>query len=158
MGRNKIDIKFIDNPGRRKTTEKCRLNGLVKKAIQLSVLCDTDIIFACCTADKIVNVYSSGGLPTEQMNYYLNLIAQKNNGNVDPSFFIEEFNKEDAPKFEQRKIQYKHPNKKKKDDSKTRTKLSVDMKHTSNRSINGNQLSEQYHMSGNLPICNYYIY
>nr|AIZ95381.1 MADS35 [Erycina pusilla] len=43
MGRGKTEIKRIENSKGRKVTFSKRKNGLLKKAWELSVLCDTDI-------------------------------------------------------------------------------------------------------------------
>nr|BAD88436.1 MADS-box transcription factor CgMADS1 [Chara globularis] len=43
MGRAKIEIKRIDNATSRQVTFSKRRNGLLKKAYELSVLCDADI-------------------------------------------------------------------------------------------------------------------
>uniref|UniRef100_A0A7N1A223 Uncharacterized protein n=1 Tax=Kalanchoe fedtschenkoi TaxID=63787 RepID=A0A7N1A223_KALFE len=43
MGRGKIEIKKIENPTNRQVTFCKRRNGLMKKAYELSVLCDAEI-------------------------------------------------------------------------------------------------------------------
>ncbi|KAJ7560251.1 hypothetical protein O6H91_04G120100 [Diphasiastrum complanatum] len=43
MGRVKLEIKKIENPTNRQVTYSKRRNGLIKKAYELSVLCDIDI-------------------------------------------------------------------------------------------------------------------
>ncbi|PHT84170.1 hypothetical protein T459_12613 [Capsicum annuum] len=43
MGRAKIEIKRIENKANRGVTYSKRRKGLIKKAYELSVLCDTDI-------------------------------------------------------------------------------------------------------------------
>jgi MADS-box transcription factor len=43
MGRAKIEIKRIDNATNRQVTFSKRRNGLLKKAYELSVLCDADV-------------------------------------------------------------------------------------------------------------------
>ncbi|WCJ44528.1 Agamous-like MADS-box protein AGL104 [Euphorbia peplus] len=43
MGRVKLEIKRIENPTNRQVTFSKRRNGLIKKAYELSVLCDIDI-------------------------------------------------------------------------------------------------------------------
>ena len=41
MGRKKVSISYIDDEKERKTTFKKRRLGLLKKAMQLSIMCDT---------------------------------------------------------------------------------------------------------------------
>jgi hypothetical protein len=43
MGRVKLQIKRIENTTNRQVTFSKRRNGLIKKAYELSVLCDIDI-------------------------------------------------------------------------------------------------------------------
>ncbi|CAK9207187.1 unnamed protein product [Sphagnum troendelagicum] len=43
MGRVKLEIKKIENPTNRQVTYSKRRNGLIKKAYELSVLCDIDV-------------------------------------------------------------------------------------------------------------------
>lgn len=43
MGRVKLEIKRIDNNTNRQVTFSKRRNGLIKKAYELSILCDIDI-------------------------------------------------------------------------------------------------------------------
>ncbi|KAL3501005.1 hypothetical protein ACH5RR_035454 [Cinchona calisaya] len=50
MGRRKVEIKKIEDKNSRQVTFSKRRNGLMKKAKQLSVLCDADVavlIFSC---------------------------------------------------------------------------------------------------------------
>lgn len=43
MGRGKIEIKKIENLNNRQVTFSKRRNGLLKKAKELSVLCDAEV-------------------------------------------------------------------------------------------------------------------
>lgn len=43
MGRMKVEIKKIENVTSRQVTFSKRRNGLIKKAYELSVLCDVDL-------------------------------------------------------------------------------------------------------------------
>ena len=50
MGRGKIVIRRIDNTTNRQVTFSKRRSGLVKKAKELSVLCDAEVglmVFSC---------------------------------------------------------------------------------------------------------------
>lgn len=44
MGRVKLKIKRLENPNGRLATYAKRKNGIMKKANELSILCDVDII------------------------------------------------------------------------------------------------------------------
>lgn len=43
MGKTKMEMKHIQNPSRRQVTFSKRKNGLLKKAFELSVLCDAEV-------------------------------------------------------------------------------------------------------------------
>ncbi|XP_038684915.1 MADS-box transcription factor 6-like isoform X2 [Tripterygium wilfordii] len=43
MGRGKVELKRIENPTNRQVTFSKRRNGLLKKAFELSILCDAEI-------------------------------------------------------------------------------------------------------------------
>ncbi|GFZ08007.1 K-box region and MADS-box transcription factor family protein [Actinidia rufa] len=43
MGRGKVELKRIENPSSRQVTFSKRRNGLLKKAFELSVLCDAEV-------------------------------------------------------------------------------------------------------------------
>lgn len=64
MGRGKIEIKKIENLNSRQVTFSKRRNGLLKKAKELSVLCDAEVA---------VIIFSSTGKLYEFSNtrYYL---------------------------------------------------------------------------------------
>ena len=47
MGRVKLQIKRIKNDTNRQVTFSKRINGLVKKAYELSILCDIDLLSLC---------------------------------------------------------------------------------------------------------------
>ncbi|KAK6924680.1 Transcription factor, MADS-box, partial [Dillenia turbinata] len=42
MGRGKVELKRIENPTRRQVSFSKRKNGLLKKAFELSILCDAE--------------------------------------------------------------------------------------------------------------------
>ncbi|PHT68470.1 hypothetical protein T459_27957 [Capsicum annuum] len=44
MGRKKVEIKRIEDKSSRQATFSKRRNGLMKKAKQLSILCDVDVV------------------------------------------------------------------------------------------------------------------
>ncbi|XAR50346.1 hypothetical protein NMG60_11004640 [Bertholletia excelsa] len=43
MGRGKVELKRIENPSSRQVTFSKRRNGLLKKAFELSILCDAEV-------------------------------------------------------------------------------------------------------------------
>ncbi|KAG5523109.1 hypothetical protein RHGRI_035051 [Rhododendron griersonianum] len=43
MGRGKVELKRIENPSSRQVTFSKRRNGLLKKAYELSILCDAEV-------------------------------------------------------------------------------------------------------------------
>lgn len=43
MGRGRVELKRIENPTSRQVTFSKRRNGLLKKAFELSVLCDAEV-------------------------------------------------------------------------------------------------------------------
>ncbi|KAF4358344.1 hypothetical protein F8388_014614 [Cannabis sativa] len=45
MGRGKVELKRIENPTSRQVTFSKRRNGLLKKAFELSLLCDAELQF-----------------------------------------------------------------------------------------------------------------
>lgn len=59
MGRGKIEIKRIENNTNRQVTFCKRRNGLLKKAYELSVLCDAEVALI---------VFSSRGRVSEYAN------------------------------------------------------------------------------------------
>ncbi|KAJ0713178.1 putative transcription factor MADS-type1 family [Helianthus debilis subsp. tardiflorus] len=43
MGRGKVELKRIENPTNRQVTFSKRRDGLFKKAIELSILCEAEV-------------------------------------------------------------------------------------------------------------------
>ncbi|KAG1347753.1 putative Developmental protein SEPALLATA 1 [Cocos nucifera] len=73
MGRGRVELKRIENKINRQVTFAKRRNGLLKKAYELSVLCDAEvalIIFSsrgrlfefcsCSRRDEVFDTWSSG--------------------------------------------------------------------------------------------------
>jgi hypothetical protein len=61
MGRNKLPMKKIDNPSRRKITYSKRRDGIIKKATELSVLCDTDVGLLMFSPNGRLTTFASNG-------------------------------------------------------------------------------------------------
>jgi hypothetical protein len=71
MGRNKIPIERIQNPRNRQATFTKRKNGLFKKAIELSILCDAEIALIIVNPNNKIYQYSTtdmGELLTKYQN------------------------------------------------------------------------------------------
>lgn len=62
MGRGKIAIKRIDNPTSRQVTFSKRRNGLLKKAKELSILCDADVGVVIFSSTGKLYEYSSSSM------------------------------------------------------------------------------------------------
>uniref|UniRef100_A0A2N9EN21 MADS-box domain-containing protein n=1 Tax=Fagus sylvatica TaxID=28930 RepID=A0A2N9EN21_FAGSY len=50
MGRGKVELKRIENPTSRQVTFSKRRNGLLKKAFELSILCDAEVALVIFSA------------------------------------------------------------------------------------------------------------
>ena len=58
MGRVKLQIKKIENTTNRQVTFSKRRNGLIKKAYELSVLCDVDVALIMFSPSGRVSLFS----------------------------------------------------------------------------------------------------
>nr|KYP52919.1 MADS-box protein FLOWERING LOCUS C [Cajanus cajan] len=66
MGKKKVEIKRIENKSARQITFSKRRNGLMKKARELSVLCDAQVavvifsstgkLFELCTGERYTQI------------------------------------------------------------------------------------------------------
>ncbi|KAJ7533306.1 hypothetical protein O6H91_13G042200 [Diphasiastrum complanatum] len=75
MGRGKIEIKRIDNATSRQVTFSKRKSGLLKKAHELSVLCDAQVAAIIFSSTGKLFHYASS------RTYYLRCIAKKMTNN-----------------------------------------------------------------------------
>lgn len=85
MGRRKVQIKRIDDDRARKVTFAKRKHGLVKKAMELSLLCDCDIallIFTREKPDQRFYKYTSKGIESimEKLNTGPPVVEDRHNG------------------------------------------------------------------------------
>ncbi|KAF8049252.1 hypothetical protein N665_2263s0004 [Sinapis alba] len=62
MGRGRIEIKKIENVNSRQVTFSKRRNGLMKKANELSILCDADVAVIVFSSTGKVYDFSSGSM------------------------------------------------------------------------------------------------
>ncbi|KAI3692939.1 hypothetical protein L6452_32764 [Arctium lappa] len=73
MGRNKLPMKRIENNTSRLVTFCKRRNGLIKKAYELSVLCDIDIALIMFSPSGRLNHFSCKRRTEDVLNRYVNL-------------------------------------------------------------------------------------
>ncbi|KAL3812333.1 hypothetical protein ACJIZ3_013601 [Penstemon smallii] len=73
MGRVKLQIKKIENTTNRQVTFSKRRNGLIKKAYELSVLCDVDVALIMFSPSGRVSIFSGNRSMEEIMARYVNL-------------------------------------------------------------------------------------
>lgn len=59
MGRGKVELKRIENPTNRQVTFSKRRNGLVKKAFELSILCDAEVALLIFSSSGKVYQFAS---------------------------------------------------------------------------------------------------
>eukprot|EP00727_Mastigamoeba_balamuthi_P008590 m51a1_g4353 putative myocyte-specific enhancer factor 2a isoform x4 (540) ;mRNA; f:222843-225120 len=69
MGRNKITIQRIENERNRQATFMKRKNGLVKKAMELSILCDCEIALIVFSSSNKLFTYSSTDMERILLRY-----------------------------------------------------------------------------------------
>ncbi|XP_076958125.1 agamous-like MADS-box protein AGL66 [Bidens hawaiensis] len=73
MGRAKLPIKKIENSTNRQVTFSKRRNGIIKKAYELSVLCDVDVALIMFSPSGKPSSYAGKGSVEEIMSRYVNL-------------------------------------------------------------------------------------
>ncbi|KAK4348861.1 hypothetical protein RND71_031616 [Anisodus tanguticus] len=73
MGRVKLQIKKIENTTNRQVTFSKRRNGLIKKAYELSVLCDVDVVLIMFSPSGRVSTFSGNKSIEDIMARYVNL-------------------------------------------------------------------------------------
>ncbi|XP_027356948.1 agamous-like MADS-box protein AGL104 [Abrus precatorius] len=73
MGRVKLQIKKIENTTNRQVTFSKRRNGLIKKAYELSVLCDVDVALIMFSPSGRASLFSGNRSIEEILERYVNL-------------------------------------------------------------------------------------
>ncbi|KAL2317732.1 hypothetical protein Fmac_031608 [Flemingia macrophylla] len=82
MGRVKLEIKRIENPTNRQVTFSKRRNGLIKKAYELSILCDIDIAVIMFSPSGRVHHFSGRRRIEDVFTRYINLPDQERDNAV----------------------------------------------------------------------------
>ncbi|XP_022774097.1 agamous-like MADS-box protein AGL104 [Durio zibethinus] len=88
MGRVKLQIKRIENDTNRQVTFSKRRNGLIKKAYELSILCDIDIALIMFSPSGRVSHFSGKKRIEDVLNRYINLPDQDRGGLVRNKEFL----------------------------------------------------------------------
>ncbi|KAH7567485.1 hypothetical protein JRO89_XS07G0081100 [Xanthoceras sorbifolium] len=73
MGRVKLQIKRIENTTNRQVTFSKRRNGLIKKAYELSVLCDVDVALIMFSPSGRLSLFSGNKSIEDILARYINL-------------------------------------------------------------------------------------
>lgn len=83
MGRNKIKIGRIENDRIRQVTLYKRRKGLLKKSMELSLLCDVDVLLFVYDKNEKMLIYSSDVVTsgTVFQNYTNNKVIKENFSN-----------------------------------------------------------------------------
>ncbi|KMZ58458.1 Floral homeotic protein AGAMOUS [Zostera marina] len=111
MGRGKIEIKRIENPTNRQVTFCKRRNGLLKKAYELSVLCDAEVALV---------IFSNRGRLYEYANHsvrgsidrYKKWTASHNSGSGSVSQANAQYYLKESSKLRQQMIEMQNTTKK----------------------------------------------
>ncbi|KAF3796909.1 Agamous-like MADS-box protein [Nymphaea thermarum] len=80
MGRVKLQIKKIENSTNRQVTFSKRRNGLIKKAYELSILCDIDIALIMFSPSGRLSHFSGKKRIEDVLARYLSLPEQERGG------------------------------------------------------------------------------
>ncbi|AQK83298.1 Putative MADS-box transcription factor family protein [Zea mays] len=84
MGRVKLQIKRIENNTNRQVTFSKRRNGLIKKAYELSVLCDIDIALIMFSPSNRLSHFSGRRRIEDVITRYINLPEHDRGGMFEP--------------------------------------------------------------------------
>ncbi|XP_030492926.2 agamous-like MADS-box protein AGL16 [Cannabis sativa] len=69
MGRGKVEVKRIENPTSRQVTFSKRRNGLLKKAFELSLLCDAELALIIFSSSGKLYQYASHDMDRSIVRY-----------------------------------------------------------------------------------------
>ncbi|XP_047326491.1 agamous-like MADS-box protein AGL104 [Impatiens glandulifera] len=82
MGRVKLPIKRIENNTNRQVTFSKRRNGLIKKAYELSILCDIDVALIMFSPSGRLNHFSGKRRIEDVFGRYINLADHDRGGTI----------------------------------------------------------------------------
>ncbi|BFG18308.1 hypothetical protein CerSpe_045820 [Prunus speciosa] len=88
MGRVKLQIKMIENTTNRQVTYSKRRNGLIKKAYELSVLCDVDVALIMFSPSERLSLFSGNKSIEEILARYVNLPGHERGGRFSSAFLL----------------------------------------------------------------------
>jgi len=77
MGRKKLPLKKIEDERKRVSTRLKRQKGLVKKGIELSVLCQSEVLICVRSIDNQTLVYSSSVSIPDSFQRFLHAISEE---------------------------------------------------------------------------------
>ncbi|OVA11656.1 Transcription factor [Macleaya cordata] len=80
MGRAKLAIKKIEDPTACQTTYSKRMNGIIKKAAELSILCNTDVAVIMFSPTGRLTTFSSNGRVENVFLRFFNVPANLRGG------------------------------------------------------------------------------
>nr|AFY98824.1 AGAMOUS-like protein [Platanus x hispanica]AFY98825.1 AGAMOUS-like protein [Platanus x hispanica] len=99
MGRGKIEIKRIENTTNRQVTFCKRRNGLLKKAYELSVLCDAEVALVVFSSRGRLYEYANNSVKTTIDRYKKACADSSNSGSVSEANAL--FYQQEASKLRQ---------------------------------------------------------
>ncbi|KAF4370539.1 hypothetical protein F8388_020125 [Cannabis sativa] len=88
MGRVKLQIKRIENNTNRQVTFSKRRNGLIKKAYELSILCDIDIALIMFSPSGRLSHFSGKRRIEDVLSRYINMPDHDRGGVVRNKEFL----------------------------------------------------------------------
>ncbi|XP_057792194.1 agamous-like MADS-box protein MADS3 [Salvia miltiorrhiza] len=94
MGRGRVELKRIENKINRQVTFSKRRNGLLKKAYELSVLCDAEVaLIIFSSRGKLYEFASTSTTETLERYHRCALNHQENSGERETQSWYQEFSK-----------------------------------------------------------------
>ncbi|WJZ81715.1 hypothetical protein VitviT2T_001538 [Vitis vinifera] len=77
MGRKKVELKRIEDKSSRQVTFSKRRNGLIKKARELSVLCDVDVaVLVFSSRGKLYEYANGNSYPQVELVYRIHYLLK----------------------------------------------------------------------------------